>query len=248
MDLHYNHRSILKNEVVFDFDDGNIQENYEEVKQKLIQDKISFEAFKNVGSKKGGIRLHTFWKMDNIKSKSLMKKLILKHYAYGKGIDYQLCGKHLIRAEYGLYEKEYGKEIYNELICSNKILNIFGEEEPNMVIQEIIDKYSEYQRQRAIKSYARTSNISVNNEVIDKLLNSKIMVEDCRERILFFLIHQLKNKYEMQELSNMLINWYKYNGGCKLTSGQIRWKVKYHWDRDYTFSPFYLKNLIGDIK
>ena len=248
MDLHYNHRTILTNEIVFDFDEGNIPQNYQDVKHKLEQDKQGFEAFQTKGSTKEGIRLHSFWDFTRVKDKSLMKKLILKHYAYGKGIDYQLCGKHLIRCEYGFYEKEYAKQVYNLLLYKYSVDNIYGEKELNIIPQEVWDKYYEYKKNQVIKSYARSKNLSVNNELINKLLKSKVKVEDGRERIMFFLIHQLKEEYSPKELGDVLINWYHYNGGHKMSVWEIRKKIKYHWNRSYVFRPHYLETLIGDTE
>ena len=240
MNLHYNHRSILSNEVVFDFDEGNIPQNYIDVTKKLKEYNINYRTFWTKGSTKEGIRMNTFWNFSNVKDASLMKKIILKHFAYGKGIDYQLCGKHLIRAEYGFYEKEYSKQVYNVFKEEFKVNN-----SPSTIPYVCWAKYTEYKKNEAVRNYATVTGVSIKDEMVDKLLNAKIHVEDGRERILFYLIHQLKTKYDAKKVGDVLINWYHYNGGCKLTPYLIRRKVKYHWLKSYTFREHYLETLLG---
>jgi len=244
MDLHYNHRSILRNEVVFDFDEGDIQQNSKEVTTKFINEEINYEKFSAKYSEKKGVRIHTFWNFKKCTNIPLMKRLILKHYAYGKGIDYQLCGKHLIRCEYGLYEKEYPKQNYNVLVESNEV----GEDRTNPIPQEVWNKYIQLCVRQPLKDYGRTEGISINSEVLQGLLNGGIRVEDGRERILFFLIHQLKNIKTFEEVCEELTKWYHYVGGVKIPAWQIRKKVQYHWDKKYRFSKDYLSNILVDME
>jgi hypothetical protein len=70
---------------------------------------------------------------------------------------------------------------------------------------------------------------------------------DGRERALFLLIHVLKHKYEKDELVSYLQNWYRYVGGNKLNPYQIKGKVYYQWDRNYSFGESYLNELLESI-
>jgi len=74
------------------------------------------------------------------------------------------------------------------------------------------------------------------------------VVEDGRERVLFMLIHVLKEGYkEKEDLVRFLWDWYKYSGGFKLSEGDVRRKVVYHWNRTYFLTERFLNELLEEL-
>ena len=65
---------------------------------------------------------------------------------------------------------------------------------------------------------------------------------------MFFLIYHLRDKYSIEELTDLMINWYHYNGGHKMTKYNIKRKVIYHQNTEYTFRPHYLETLLGETE
>lgn len=72
--------------------------------------------------------------------------------------------------------------------------------------------------------------------------------EDGRERALFILIQVLRHKYEKEELTKTLQEWYRYSGGTKFSDYDIERKVKYHIARQpYTITPYYVNELLEEL-
>ena len=243
-DLEYNHRTILNNEVVFDFDNDKESVNKDnalKVCETLDADNINYSLW-FTGNK--GYHIHAFWKdLSSIKELSLMKRIILKYYAWGMDIDYQLAGKHLVRMEYGIHEK---KRSQNKILIrlSNNCLTLIDCHTPNNNLLKIFwEKYAEEINNRLIRKLEPTNTPEL-DDTIKKILNGKIMLRDGRKNMLWFLIHQLKGKMTQEEVTSKLISWYKYNGGTELTDGQISFQVRYQWDRTYHFGRNFLDLLL----
>jgi hypothetical protein len=238
-DLEYNHRSILNSEVVFDFDDSDCKKNETNsliVCQRLLEDKLNF-SYWSTGNK--GYHIHTLWNnFDKISNPVSMKKIILKHYADGMKIDFQLAGKHLIRAEGGLNEKNLVKMRSKSLIYDNQGIRW------NNFTEEIMNKYKQKLVEDSAKKILKSNESDVPNKKLGMLLNGEIKIQDNREKILFFAIHQLKKSHEFEEVCSTLCSWYRYSGGHKLSDSQIKSKVRYHWNREYSFNKDYLDEFL----
>lgn len=240
MDCPFNHRQILIDEVVFDFDDESAEVNAETaeiVSAKLRSHGIKFSVWHTGGK---GIHIHTLWNnLWRLNNTSLIKKRILKFFAFGRKVDYQLAGSHLVRAEWGLYEKNYPRfEKYKTLIAD------CGGLEYNDILPEIFESYKNDLSNEIVRSLDKTGGELDDKEKVKKLMDGDIKIRDGRERVLFYLIHQLKKIYEFDDVVKKLQSWYYYNGGSKLTPGQIRYKVKYQWKRNYSFGSTYLDDFI----
>jgi len=238
-DHKYNHRSILNCEVVFDFDSDKRDENLENswiVVNRLGEDGLHFNVY-DTGNK--GIHIHTFWnKITEFKDLATMKKTILKHYAYGMNIDYQLAGKHLVRMEYGVNEK-VRTNTKESLSDSDTIL---FNDIPDFIIKEYQEELNKYLERRL------TTPVELDDQVIKDFLEGKFEIKDGREKFMFFLINSLKNKIPENDLADRLISWYFYSSGNKLTEQEIRRKVHYHINRDinYSFGMSFFKKLLED--
>lgn len=237
-DYDYNHRTILDNEVVFDFDSDKQEENLENsyiVCEKLINDNIYFTVW-DTGNK--GMHIHTFW--NNLKEFSdlvLMKKTILKHYAYGMNIDYQLAGKHLVRMEYGINEKKRGntKEPLSDVALSFNDV-------PESIIQEYKEELNRFLTRRIEVP------MELDDQLLKDFLEGKFEIRDGREKFMFFLINTLKGKMQKEDLVSRLISWYRYSGGVKLTDLEIKRKVDYHINKGvtYTFGMKFFDSLMKE--
>ena len=238
-DMEYNHRSILTDEVVFDFDDESKKKNEDnanEVCKRLESRGVKYSLWSS-GNK--GFHIHTMWfKLHTLSNISSMKKVILQHFAGDFKIDYQLATKHLIRAEGGLNEKDLVHLKTKKLIKEDEGLV------PNMISPYLMKLYADKMKEDAVRMIAKSNDSEVDNKKLKRVLNGEIKVQDGREKILFFAIHQLKKSHEFEEVCSVLCSWYRYSGGCKMSNSQIKQKVKYHWNKDYSFKKDFLDEFI----
>lgn len=147
--LPINHREIFPQEVIFDFD---VKDNkrliyyYEKIKRKLKRHNIAFKAYHTGGK---GIHIHILYNelLDySYEDRTIIKRKIIDYFfsdATGRSfsqyakVDYQLCSRHLVRAEYGKHEKtgrhktlifEYTPLIKKDNSIPEKVLNEFKKE------------------------------------------------------------------------------------------------------------------------
>lgn len=242
----YNHRSILLNEVVIEFDEEDKQKNKElsdSVARRLTEDGYAWSKWYS-GNK--STHLHTFIDFGDVSNLALLKKCFMRYYSQGLGItpDLQLASNnHLIRAEYGIHEGTGKKKT---LISSNGTYPTLNR--PSQGVWEL------YRKEQAKISKMRITNDLKDIEKhvgFNHILNSDKLrtSDDGRERAMFVLIHVLKGKYtnRKQEFISFLQQWYKYSSGRKLSPDQIARKVHYHWNRNYTITQRYLNELMESI-
>ena len=241
----YNHRNILTNEVIIEFDEEDPIKNKDmadKVCKRLDSDEIEYSKWFS-GNK--SVHIHIMFNTGNASNIQMLKRAIMEYYTKNIGVpDMKLASdNHLIRAEHGVHEKT-GK-VKKLLKKTNNYPSI------NIIKQDIWNNYS-----------------SDMGEMIKRQLNTKIKsmtdhpgirwilaaekfreVNDGRERALFMLIHVLKRDYKdrKDELTKFLQDWYRYSGGNKLTSLQIKHKVDYQWEKDYKFGNNYINNLLKDL-
>lgn len=224
----YNHRSILAQEIVIEFDDENPSKNEElalKVSKRLKADSITHAMWDSGGK---SIHLHFFINPKTAGSIRLLKKVVMRYYTEGLELkpDMRLAvDTHLIRAEHGVHEGTNRKK--RLIFKSNNYLK------DNELPLKVWQKYANG-RTTVIKREAN-KNIEGECTCINYIVSSVDFREnhDGRERALFILIHNLKSKMRVEELTEFLIDWYKYSGGYKLTSNNIERKVRYHYNRNY---------------
>ena len=236
----YNHRSILRNEVVIEFDDKNPVVNDVEAKKvsrALKKDRIAHSLWDS-GNK--SVHCSFFIETRQAGKISLLKKAVMNHYTRNCSIkpDKQLAGdSSLIRMEWGLNEKS--GRIKRLIFKTNNHLRT--NPLPNSVWMEYVK----------LRTTTTRRNISTNLDECTcvKYINNSVEFrknEDGRERALFILIHSLKGKYNKENLIETLTTWYKYSGGFKIDDEGIRRKVNYHYNRDYgTFNM--IKDLMEEL-
>lgn len=258
----YNHRSMLINELVIEYDEDDKELNRklaDRVHLKLREDGVEFAKWTS-GNK--SVHIHAFINPKDARHLSLLKKVFLRYYGTffvdknnriyeeaGEGRtkilpDLRLCSDtHLIRAEYGVHEKT---QQHKTLISKTKDYGKLTE-----IKQEIWEEYV-----KQITAVTRRK-ITFDVNQISSLPGFKYIVssenfrlsDDGRERALFMLIHVLKGKYKdrYDEFVAYLQDWYRYSSGTKLTDEDIRRKVRYHWNRSYVITTNYLNELLESI-
>ena len=241
----YNHRSILLNEIVFEWDDDNISLNrkYADiVSSRLRKDGITTAKWLS-GNK--STHLHCFVNLCGVKNIPLFKKTFIRYYCKSIPLpDLRLCASnHLIRAEHGVHEKTGDKKT---LISKSSLYPVF------IIPLSII-----------FENYVKTSIANMKRKVTRDLTEVQALkgfkyiltshefreAEDGRERALFMLIHILKGQYvgEKEKFLKFLQEWYRYSGGYKLTEQQIQNKLNYHWKKDYNIGETYLNELLESL-
>lgn len=259
--IKYNHRLILRDEVVLEYDDDNKSLNSrlaQRVCRKLESVGISYARWRS-GNKSHHI--HFFIKPKEARSVSLLKKVVLKHfgtYYYDETKDkiyeYMVEGakrilpdlrlasdNHLIRAEYGVHEKTQ-KNKTPVKVCEKY-------PKPCSVPVECWETYMALRR-TSIKRKVTMASQSLKDLPGFKFISSYDFkdAEDGRERAMFILIHVLKDSYkEKEEFKKFLYDWYKYNGGYKLSEWDVKHKVDYHWNRNYNIGERQINDLLEQI-
>ena len=248
----YNHRSVLDNEIIIEYDSDNVQLNerlVDEVIRKLRKDRISYmKAYS--GNK--SYHLHVLIKMANVKNVSLLKSTFMRHYGtfYVHNVsgqlydnlddapdsnvtryvpDLQLSGKHLIRAEFGIHEKtQYTKDI---MMKSNDYPSF------SIAPKIVWDKYNDAQKTSVKIRMSQQTKDLAESDLVKELLDTvqfKENMDDGRERLVYMLTHVLKHKYKIwEDLADFLWSWYSYSGGRQMDEEKVRNKVKYHFFRSY---------------
>jgi hypothetical protein len=145
----YNHRSILRNEIVIEFDDEDKATNKrytDAVCKKLDKDNIHYSKWDS-GNK--SYHLHFFVDISNAKNLTLLKKTVMRYYTEGIAVcDMRVASdNHLIRAEYGIHEKT-GKH-------KHKLMETRMFPEISRLPQDVWDKYIHNQK---ISVSVRTQN------------------------------------------------------------------------------------------
>lgn len=242
----YNHRSILFNEVVIEFDSESQSENLESillVARNMDIDNLSYAIWYS-GNK--SYHLHAFFDIQKHVSNALLKKSIMKHYCFGisRKPDFRLAAdNHLIRAEFGIHEKTHkNKSIF-------KVIPLYPQINP--ISKAVWNLYYKEKERWLNRSMNQQVGSLVESPKVKYLLSSEKFRrhEDGRERALFMLIHILKPNYQdrQDELIHFLHEWYKYSGGFKLSYNDISKKIKYHWNRSYSFGERYVSELLEEL-
>lgn len=246
-DKHYNHRMVLTNEVVIEFDDKDKEVNFDlatQVAQRLAQDGIAFAIWFS-GSK--STHVHFLLDIKNAKNIVLLKRIVMRHYCKDIATpDLRLAApNHLIRAEYGLHEKTQNYKtllkIHEHYPCVSKV--------PSVIWKQYIKTQIANTQRKLTRSLHQSDNQLADHPGFKYILSSEKFrsCNDGRERALFMLIHVLKPQKTEQELISFCQDWYKYSGGFQLTEIDIERKVRYHYKKHYTFSQRYLYDLLRDV-
>jgi len=239
----YNHRMVLDEEIVFEYDFDDLKENkrlVDIIARRLTENNIKWSKWYSGGK---SYHLHCIVNVKEATDIALLKRSFMSFFT--KDLprpDMQLCSPHLIRMEYGVNEKTGNRK---KLVSKDKEYPYKGK-----VPQPVWD---EYQRRKKIsianQAVWNTKELANSKEV--KLLLNTIKIRevgDGRERSLWVLIHVLKGQYDTkEELTAFLVDWYKYSGGKRLATWEIKNKIDQQYNRPYKPGIGYIRNLLDDL-
>jgi hypothetical protein len=240
----YNHRSIIANEVVIEFDEKDASKNKalaEAVCSKLDKDNIVYSSWIS-GNK--SVHVHVFFDFKEAKHQATLKRAIMNHYTDGIGEpDFRLCAdNHLIRAEYGVHERT-GKQ-KSPIYCAREYPKL------NRIAPAIWDRYNAVMASRVKRELSgQVTDLSQYTGYKYVLTAHEFRAtDDGRERAMFMLIHTCKRNYKTkEELFTFIWDWYRYCSGYKMSERDVWHKVTYHWDKEYTITTQYLNDLLRSI-
>lgn len=258
----YNHRSILRNEIIIEYDDDNKEINKQltdKIISRLKEDNISYSKYFS-GNK--SVHVHLLVDVNGVMNLSLLKNAFIRYYTQNARWgtkeddilplpDMGLCGDRLIRMEGGVHEKtgNHKEHLYTTT----------GYGELNKIPQPVWDLYDKmYERVLKWKSTKMSKEVA-NSEQVKLILDTVRFNKygDGRERALFILIHMLKDHYKekfpdneregKKALADFLSTWYKSSKGHKLTNIDVYNKVCYHYNRNYNMSIVYINTFLEEL-
>jgi len=262
----YNHRSILRNEMIieFDFEDRNINRSISITVEKRLKT-FGIKAMVWFSGNKS-YHIHCLLDVKNCQYLSVLKSVFIRYFGtvYRNGDTFYFDKKdippglsvekirpdlrlaadnHLVRAEHGIHEKTGNKKI-----LFRKHVDYF---ELDKVPEQVWEKYNS-QIEANLKRKVTTDLKDLGQHPLFKYIldSTKFRAtNDGRERALFMLIHVLKPKYkdDKKGLIKFLQDWYRYSSGTKLTPQQIEHKINYHWNKEYKIGYTYLFNLADEL-
>lgn len=252
----YNHRSILQNELVIEYDDENQDTNYayaKEASRRLTWDNVPHSMWHS-GNK--STHIHALFNLKQIQDKQLMKEIMLRRYGYiqteeGEDVlpDMQLSHKgHLIRAEHGVHEKTRRHKTMITQDYKYPQLTHVPEK-----LQERYDSQIQKARQKdEERKYEETNTLYIQNNPLYKYLkNPENMrrVGDGKKRFMFLLINVYRQRgLTQEETTQKVTEWYKESGGQIYTEFIIKQHVRHSYENQYTPGKNYLNNIKQSIQ
>jgi hypothetical protein len=231
----FNHRAVLPNEVVVDYDcpGADLEGNVVHTIKRISEHKYDFALWRTNGESDGGAHLHTYWNIpEKISNRQLMKEIIIEHLtAISKddwktaGIDGQLAGTHLIRAEGGKYEKKPPWESRRkELIhIEGKPLAI------NEIPQEVWSRYTGLVLKERLRTLRKSEAIPLSKTTppsIKFILSDKFKdYRDGGKRALFVLASYFR-KMPDDKLWALLHDFNRYNLRTPMDDNTIKATIK----------------------
>jgi len=265
--MHYNHRSILQNEIVieYDFDDIQLNKTLAYNVTKRLK-KYDIDCGRWTSSNKS-THIHIFIDYKDCQDIVTLKRVFMRYfgtyYRDEKGKIYYeksnipkgqkverlfpdmklAASNHLIRAEYGIHEVT---SMYKKPISAKSDYI-----QLHTIPQIVWEKYQQQKINNTKIKISRNTQDIENHEAFKFIVAPEAFrsCEDGRERCLFLLIHILKDKYthRKKDLIRFLKDWYKYSGGTKLEPFDIERKVNYHWERNYNVGVRHVLELLEDL-
>ena len=165
-----NHREIFPCEIVFDFDlvsPKHLKFYYSEVSKRLKKYKMSYTAYNSGGKcsvEKLPNHVHVFIpEVGRIptENRKLYKEQILKFflgkYEHSSHVDFQLCSRHMVRAEGGKHEKTGREKIlistYEPTIQKENMLPPVLK---NIIVEKLNDLHS---RKEGVTTHVKTDSV-----------------------------------------------------------------------------------------
>ena len=197
-DRYPNHRYIFPDEVIIDVDVDDLDKNLEATKyciNRLNELKLKFSLWKTYEKKHFHIFFPELKDMETNKRSNVKEQLLewicgAKMINYGR-IDTALHSKHLIRCEYGLYEKRFLEYRHKEYILGD-IFNL-DNKIPLKITMKVVKKQNAYKN----INYDVTLYKGETPKCVEYLLSQDFSsLKDGRDRAMFFLTWWFKQQEE----------------------------------------------------
>jgi len=240
----YNHRTMLDNEIVIEFDNGTPEQNRTNADiatQRMVKDGFGYAKWFSGGK---STHVHVIIDPKECPNIPLLKSCLMRHYCKGlPSPDLRLTSKnHLIRAEYGIHEKS-GK--YKTLISKSKGYPSISE------VPDAVWRFYCQERERTLKRKLTLTTKDLKEHKAIKFLmdstNVREKIKDGRFRIMFLLTSVLKDSMEPKELEQFIVDWYRYSGGVKMSESKVRSNVTYILEKGYNVNEQTIVNYCEEI-
>lgn len=234
----YNHRSILNNEIVIEFDHDDKEVNKKvtlEVLKRLRDSNIAY-SYWDSGNK--SFHVHALVDIPEDVNRKYFKKAFLEAFTQGLEIkpDYAVCNNnHLIRAENGIHEKT-GR--HKTLLRSTE-----GYPKVSQGPERVLQIYRQREAIRLSTPRPRDKNLSKSTGVQYLLTHG---TKDGRTRALFILAQALRGSQQEDEIIRTLQEWYQKTGG-KMSKSQVASEVRRHLKTEYSLSERYVNEFLEEI-
>lgn len=240
----YNHRAVLDNEIVIEYDFPDKEKNKHWVNyasKKLRADGVQHSVWFSGGK---SYHLHFFIKMPPDVNPVSLKRFLVKHYNNPFVPDLTLCNNnHLIRAEFGVHEKTGGLKLPYYDKGNPYALNIIKE--------ELLEQFKGWVEKYPPKVLTEESAEEINSQLLQDPFVKYLLdpyrfrsLRDGKKRALFCLVHVLKTEYPKDAVIKRLEAWYSTLGG---DYRRVRGLVDYQWDKTYVVSR-QLKDLKEELQ
>lgn len=236
---HYNHRCILDDELVIEFDNPDPTKNGNcagMVVNKLKKAGVEYSVWSS-----GGKSVHVHCHFDiskDYKDLKLIKRMLMEALVKDLGChpDYQLCvRRHLIRAEFGFHEKSG--------LYKSRIMETPNYPKLATVPKAIKEAYEITTKAREIAPKPKLLNVA---HPLVKLVLGSHNIKDGRKQLMWRLVNILKQDYTQEQVLFMLNSWYKNNNGTELKERDIKKLVEYHWNRTYSITERSFAQVLKD--
>lgn len=258
-DTHYNHRTIFRDEIVIEYDDEDLNKNYDyaqRTSKKLTQHNIPHSTWYS-GNKSYHVHLVLDLQPYDDKHIRTVKETIMKYYGEHNikrnGVitpDLNLAVQnHMIRAEHGIHEyTQKHKTIIDE---DYKYPELTSLPKPvNKAVYKALRKAKKYIEKAQNNKEIDTTHIQ-KQPLYKYLRNPENMkrVGDGKKRFLFVLVNQLRqNGKTYEDTLQEVKDWYYQAGGEEYTPEQIKSHVQHSYNNNYTPGKKYLESLKEDIQ
>ena len=250
-----NHRYVFPDEIVIDIDTDD-KESIKLMKNHAIS-RLEFmgKSYSLWKTPSGKYHIHVFFPDLFSMQKEVRKlyKVYLFKYILGEAffrlgkVDEQLVrsSRHLIRAEYGYYEKTYPKLAYKKLI--KKYLSPTEKTIPLAVTKQVMGRLS---KKKDLKVEYRKEIYGSNKDVpkcVQYLLSQDFgSLGDGRDRALFFLTYWFK-KTSQSDWKEKVRRYNKYVLNNYFKEFIVESKINYRENSNSRFTHGFLHDLLNDL-
>lgn len=227
----YNHRSVMDEELVADFDcDADVlDKNVSLLTNRMDAEGLAYTVWRTNGTSSGGAHVHTLWDIPKaVSDKPFLKKLLLEYLCgdtAALGLDSQVLGKHLIRFEGGLYDKKPSSMAGHKTLIQQR-----GDAlEKNRIPDVVWKKYQRQVLSWTIRGLRQRKIVDSNENTpksIQYILSSKFKEHRDGSKRALFILASYYRKLPDEELFKLLREFARYNCREPITDFTVKRMVE----------------------